>query len=161
MPDNRSPESRSALMARIGSKNTAPEIMVRRLLHRLGYRFRLHRKDLPGSPDIVLPGRRKAIFVHGCFWHAHSCKIGRPPKSRPEFWLPKLTRNRQRDAKNQENLSAAGWSILTIWQCETREAELLKLKLVDFLEEPVKSDRFLCSERLSLPESGTYGAKNR
>jgi DNA mismatch endonuclease (patch repair protein) len=160
MADNRTPESRSALMARIGPKNTAPEIVVRRLLHRLGYRYRLHRKDLSGSPDIVLPGRRRVIFVHGCFWHAHGCKIGRPPKSRPEFWLPKLTRNRQRDVENQEKLSAGGWSILTVWQCETRDTELLKGRLLEFFGEPNKSDRFFCSERVSSRESGTYGANN-
>lgn len=90
MADNRTPASRSALMARIGGKNTTPELVVRRLLHGMGYRFRLHRKELPGTPDIVFPGRRKAIFVHGCFWHAHGCSIGRPPKSRLDYWLPKL-----------------------------------------------------------------------
>ena len=90
MADNRSPESRSALMSRIGGKDTAPELTVRKLLHGMGYRFRLHRKDLPGTPDIVLPGRKKAIFVHGCFWHAHGCKIGKLPNSKQDYWLPKL-----------------------------------------------------------------------
>ena len=88
MADNRSPESRSALMSRIGGKDTAPELTVRKLLHGMGYRFRLHRKDLPGTPDIVLPGRKKAIFVHGCFWHAHGCKIGKMPNSKQDYWLP-------------------------------------------------------------------------
>lgn len=113
-------------MSRIGSKNTAPEVIVRRLLHAMGYRFRLHRKDLPGTPDIVLPARRTAIFVHGCFWHAHGCKIGRPPKTRPEFWGPKLKRNQERDRANVAVLRAAGWAVETVWQCETRDPEILK-----------------------------------
>lgn len=116
-------------MSRIRGKDTAPELIVRRLLHRLGYRFRLHRKDLPGTPDIVLPGRRIAIFVHGCFWHAHGCKIGRPPKSRPEFWEPKLRRNRERDAENTDALARRGWTVLTVWQCETRRPEALEATL--------------------------------
>lgn len=136
MVDNRTVQSRSALMARIRGKNTAPELVVRRLLHRLGYRFRLHRKDLPGKPDIVLPGRRTAIFVHGCFWHAHGCKIGRPPKSRSEFWLPKLERNRARDAENEAALESKGWSVLTLWQCEVRDPALVETRLVDALGAP-------------------------
>jgi DNA mismatch endonuclease (patch repair protein) len=133
MVDNRTESSRSALMGRIGSKNTAPELIVRRLLHSLGYRFRLHRKDLPGTPDIVLPGRRKAIFVHGCFWHAHGCRIGRPPKSRPEFWEPKLARNRARDEENSRDLEEAGWEVLTVWQCETKDKVALSELLEKFL----------------------------
>lgn len=116
-------------MSRIGSKNTAPEAVVRQMLHAMGYRFRLHRKDLPGTPDIVLPARRTAIFVHGCFWHAHGCKIGRPPKIRPEFWGPKLERNRARDLENVAGLRAAGWTVETVWQCETRDLEPLKERL--------------------------------
>jgi DNA mismatch endonuclease (patch repair protein) len=108
-------------MARIGGRNTAPELIVRRLLHGMGYRFRLHRKDLPGTPDIVLPGRRVAIFVHGCFWHAHGCKIGRAPKSRLDYWLPKLQENQRRDAVKQAALEGLGWRVLTVWQCETRD----------------------------------------
>jgi DNA mismatch endonuclease (patch repair protein) len=134
MVDNRTQTSRSALMGRIGSKNTAPELIVRRLLHSLGYRFRLHRKDLPGTPDIVLPSRRKAIFVHGCFWHAHGCRIGRPPKSRSEFWEPKLARNRARDEENRTDLEEAGWKVLTVWQCETKDKVALTELLEKFLE---------------------------
>jgi DNA mismatch endonuclease (patch repair protein) len=134
MVDNRTEASRSALMGRIGSKNTAPELIVRRLLHSLGYRFRLRRKDLPGTPDIVLPRRRKAIFVHGCFWHAHGCRIGRPPKSRPEFWEPKLARNRARDEENSRDLEKAGWDVLTVWQCETKDKAALSELLEKFLE---------------------------
>lgn len=120
-------------MARIGSKNTAPELMVRRLLHGLGYRFRLHRRDLPGTPDIVLPSRRKAIFVHGCFWHGHGCRIGRPPKSRPEFWGPKLDRNKARDEENSEALRREGWEVAVVWQCETKDKEALIGRLEAFL----------------------------
>lgn len=133
MADNRTPESRSALMARIGGKDTAPELIVRRLLHSLGYRFRLYRRDLPGTPDIVFPSRRKAIFVNGCFWHAHGCRIGRPPKSRPEFWEPKLARNRSRDKHNKARLRAMGWKVLTVWQCQTRKPDRLCTRLLSFL----------------------------
>ena len=110
--------------------------MVRRMLHRLGYRFRLHRKSLPGTPDIVFGPRRKAIFVHGCFWHAHGCKIGQPPKSRPEFWGPKLGRNRERDRQNVDDLRAAGWDVLTVWQCDTRSPGDLARELTTFLGPP-------------------------
>jgi DNA mismatch endonuclease (patch repair protein) len=135
MVDNRTEASRSALMSRIGSKNTAPELVVRRLLHAMGYRFRLHRRDLPGTPDIVLPRLRKAIFVHGCFWHAHGCRIGQPPKSRPEFWAPKLARNRARDTEKSEALGRAGWDVLTLWQCEIKERTGLEARLLEFLEQ--------------------------
>lgn len=138
MVDNRTPASRSALMSRVGAKNTAPEMIVRRLLHGLGYRFRLHRRDLPGTPDIVFPTRRKAILVHGCFWHSHGCKIGQPPKSRPEFWEPKLERNRRRDVEVEAALRRAGWDVITVWQCETRRPEELRNRLVDFLGPPSK-----------------------
>jgi DNA mismatch endonuclease (patch repair protein) len=133
MVDNRSTESRSALMSRVGSKDTAPEMTVRRLLHAMGYRFRLHRRDLPGTPDIVFPRHRKAIFVHGCFWHAHGCRIGKPPKSRPEYWGPKLARNLARDAEKETALKAAGWQVLTLWQCEVKEWEALGERLKTFL----------------------------
>jgi DNA mismatch endonuclease (patch repair protein) len=123
-------------MARIGSKNTAPELLVRRLLHALGYRFRLHRRDLPGTPDIVLPSRRKVIFVNGCFWHAHGCRIGKPPKSRASFWLPKLAATRARDRKSRVQLRRLGWEVLTIWQCQTRSREQLVGKLEVFLARP-------------------------
>ena len=133
MVDNRSPESRSALMSRIGGKDTAPELAVRRLLHHLGYRFRLHGRDLPGTPDIVFQSRQKVIFVNGCFWHAHGCRIGRPPKSRPEFWLPKLQRNRLKDGRNIRTLRDSGWGVLTVWQCQTRRLDELETRLISFL----------------------------
>ncbi|WP_201729799.1 very short patch repair endonuclease [Acidocella sp. C78] len=134
MTDNRTPASRSALMARIGGKNTTPELAVRRLLHGMGYRFRLHRKDLPGTPDIVFPGRRKAIFVHGCFWHAHGCSIGRTPKSRLDYWLPKLDANKRRDAAKRAELEVIGWHSFTVWQCETKKLDDLAEALAAFLD---------------------------
>jgi DNA mismatch endonuclease, patch repair protein len=136
MADNRSPKSRSALMSRIGGKDTVPEMVVRRLLHSLGYRFRLQRRDLPGTPDIAFPSRSKAIFVNGCFWHAHGCRIGQPPKSRLEFWGPKLERNQLRDLRNEQDLHAKGWQVLTVWQCETRNPDTLKSILLTFLGPP-------------------------
>jgi DNA mismatch endonuclease (patch repair protein) len=138
MADNRTRASRSALMSRIGGKDTAPELTVRRLLHSLGYRFRLYRRDLPGNPDIVFPSRKRVIFVNGCFWHAHGCRIGRPPKSRPEFWGPKLDRNRERDRGNGAALRRRGWAVLTVWQCQTRSAMKLQDRLVSFLGPPGK-----------------------
>ena len=134
MVDNRTPESRSALMARIGGKHTVPEMIVRSLLHSLGFRYRLHRRDLPGTPDIVFPSRRKVIFVNGCFWHAHGCGIGQPPKSRLDYWAPKLEKNRTRDLKKVRELRKQGWEVLTVWQCQTRNPDGLSTKLVSFLE---------------------------
>ena len=138
-------------MARIGGKNTAPELTVRRLLHGMAFRFRLHRKDLPGTPDIVLPGRRKAIFVHGCFWHAHGCKIGRAPKSRLDYWLPKLAENKRRDDLKRAALEARGWQVLTVWQCETRNPRVVVDILAAFLDGDV-SDRHPAMNVLELPQ---------
>lgn len=120
-------------MQSVHSRDTGPEKAVRSLLHKLGYRFRLHRKDLPGTPDIVLPGKKKVIFVHGCFWHGHDCNKGRLPKSRTEFWTAKVTKNRERDAKVLSQLSELGWSSMTVWQCELRDTDALTKKLVEFL----------------------------
>lgn len=132
--DTISPERRSENMRRIKSKGTKPELIVRRTAHRLGYRFRLHRKDLPGNPDLTFPGRSKVIFVHGCFWHQHSgCKHGRPPRSRPEYWGPKLTRNVERDQRREAELISMGWSVLTIWECELEDNVNLEERLVCFL----------------------------
>jgi DNA mismatch endonuclease, patch repair protein len=133
MTDNRTPASRSALMARVRSRDTSPEMAVRRMLHSMGHRFRLHRKGLPGTPDVVLPKHRKIIFVNGCFWHGHGCKMGRPPRSRPEFWLPKIQRNRERDAEKTLALEHSGWRVLTVWQCQTRNAETLRSVLDGFM----------------------------
>ena len=112
-------------MRAVRGKDTSPEWTVRRLLHGMGYRYRLHARDLPGRPDIVFPRKRKAIFVHGCFWHAHGCPIGQPPKSRQDYWLPKLDRNRERDIEKEAALAALGWKVLTVWQCETRDNDEL------------------------------------
>ena len=117
---------RSRLMARIKGKNTKPELIVRRVLHALGYRFRLHRGDLPGRPDIVLPKYRTAIFVHGCFWHRHSeCSKASMPKTRTEFWQDKFAMNVARDQRNVEALKAAGWHVLIVWECETKRVEAI------------------------------------
>lgn len=132
--DTRSPEQRRRIMQAVKTKNTKPELVVRRLLHGMGYRFRLHRKDLPGRPDIVLPRYRKAIFVHGCFWHQHGCRKGRLPKSRLGYWLPKLQRNVERDGANLEHLEAHGWTALVVWQCETDQLDELAGKLRDFVD---------------------------
>ena len=114
-------EQRSRNMSAIKSKNTKPEIAVRKLLHSMGYRFRLHRKDLPGSPDIVLPKYKTVIFVHGCFWHRHeNCKYATTPKTRKEFWEKKFRENINRDNLNQANLSLKGWKIIIIWECQLK-----------------------------------------
>ena len=117
-------------MSRIRSKDTKPEIIVRSLLHSLGYRFRLHRKDLPGSPDIVLPKYRTVILVHGCFWHRHQgCKYSYSPKSRKEFWEDKFQSNVLRDELNTSSLEELGWNVVTVWECETADIDLLTNRL--------------------------------
>jgi DNA mismatch endonuclease, patch repair protein len=127
-------ERRSENMRRIRSKNTTPEMRVRRLLHSLGYRYRLHDKRLPGKPDLVFPSRKKVILVHGCFFHQHvGCIDGRLPKSRQEYWTPKLERNVARDKSNRARLSQAGWRSLVVWDCETRNLESLQRRLLAFL----------------------------
>ncbi|MFZ5669600.1 MAG: very short patch repair endonuclease [Pseudomonadota bacterium] len=130
MTDVFDPAKRSAVMRRVKGRDTGPEMTVRRLLTALGARYRLHRKDLPGRPDIVLPGRRLAIFVHGCFWHGHDCARGaRTPRQNRDYWLGKIARNRARDAASAEALAAAGWRIETIWECEMRDEPALKDRL--------------------------------
>jgi len=121
MADTLTRNERSERMALIRSKNTGPEITVRKLVHSLGYRYRLHGRLIPGNPDLVFAGRKKVIFVHGCFWHRHpdsACKLARMPKSRLEFWGPKLEKNRLRDQRVSEELAAEGWQSLTIWECQ-------------------------------------------
>lgn len=125
---------RSALMSRIRGRDTKPELVVRRLAHALGYRFRLHRKDLPGSPDLVFPSRRQAIFVHGCFWHRHSgCSKTTTPKTRADFWNKKFEANKERDARQHAELAAMGWDVLVVWECETKYLEFLAGRLREFL----------------------------
>ena len=124
-----SPE-RSAQMARVRGRDTKPEMRVRRALHAAGLRYRLHAKGLPGRPDLVLPSRRVAVFVHGCFWHRHpdpDCKLARLPKSRLDFWLPKLEGNRARDGRNKAALEALGWKVIEVWECETKPEALSAL----------------------------------
>lgn len=124
MVDVVSPEDRSRMMAGIKGKNSRPEQLVRRLLFASGYRFRLHRRDLPGSPDIVMPGRMVAIFVHGCFWHMHQdCRYAKLPATRPDFWRAKLIANVKRDRLVIEALNALGWRVLCVWECATRQAK--------------------------------------
>ncbi|MCO5081390.1 MAG: very short patch repair endonuclease [Rhizobiaceae bacterium] len=129
------PIERSRLMSAVKSANTAPEMAVRRLLHAMAYRYRLHQADLPGRPDIVFRRQRKVIFVHGCFWHGHDCGKGRLPITRTEFWKAKILRNVERDREQTLQLKANGWSVLKIWECETkkRDTETLKEKLRAFL----------------------------
>lgn len=137
MADKITPERRSENMRRIRSKDMKPEMVVRRLVHRLGYRYRLHRKNLPGKPDMVFGPRRAVIFVHGCFWHQHDkagCLDGRPPKSNTDYWGPKLARNVERDAATQIALTKAGWRILVIWECDTRDEMGLERQIVEFLK---------------------------
>lgn len=132
MPEN--PETRSRTMRAVKSANTAPELAVRKLLHNAGYRFRLHRKDLPGKPDIVFPARKKAVFVHGCFWHGHDCKRGsNKPKSNTAYWAPKIERNMARDRRNIAALAELGWKAFEVWECELKDPERLLKRLAKFL----------------------------
>ena len=129
-------ETRSRVMRRVKSRDTKPEMRVRRMLHAMGCRYRLHQRDLPGAPDIVMSGRRRIIFVHGCFWHGHDCKAGRKrPATHRDYWDVKLQRNRLRDAENLAKLEAMGWRVLIVWECETRDAEALASRLRDFLKD--------------------------
>lgn len=129
MSDKLSPEARSANMARIRSRDTAPEMALRRALHAAGFRYRLHVKQLPGKPDIVLPRYGAVIQVRGCFWHGHSCPDGRLPKSRQEYWLPKLAGNRRRDRRNDRALRALGWRVITVWECKLSNPRSLNAQL--------------------------------
>jgi len=137
MSDTFSPDKRSWIMRQVKSKNTSPELRVRSLLHRMGYRFRLHRRDLPGAPDIVFPGRKKVIFVHGCFWHGHSCPRGsRLPKSNAEYWKKKIAKNKERDRRHIEELLDLGWEALVVWECEVKDIDSLSERLRGFLGPP-------------------------
>ena len=122
-------------MAAVRSKDTRPEMLVRRLTHRLGYRFRLHRRDLPGHPDLVFPRRRAVVFVHGCWWHGHSCSRGaRTPKTNLDYWTAKIARNMQRDRASSEALLADGWHVLVLWECEIKDEDALAGRLRSFFD---------------------------
>lgn len=125
-----SPEVRSRMMGRIKGKNTGPEITVRKAAHGMGLRFRIHRKALPGNPDLVFPKHRTVVFVHGCFWHRHDCGLAAEPKTRPEFWAAKFKATIDRDLRTRTQLEALGWRVIEIWECEVRDAEILSAKLL-------------------------------
>lgn len=134
MADVFTPEKRRRIMSRVKGTDTRPEMIVRSLVHRMGYRFRLHRRDLPGCPDLVLKKHGKVIFVHGCFWHGHKgCRRSSRPSSNTEFWNRKLSGNMERDSRNQDALKKDGWKVLVVWECETKDQEELKKTLRDFL----------------------------
>ena len=134
MPDVLTPEQRRFNMSRIKNRDTKPEMRVRAITHGMGYRYRLHRKDLPGSPDLVFPSRRKVIFVNGCFFHMHNCRYGQVvPKTNPDFWAKKRRSNVERDERNIAELTALGWQVCTIWECETKSPEALPQKIAKFL----------------------------
>lgn len=129
-------------MGRVRQRNTKPELAVRRVAHALGYRFRLHGKNLPGRPDIVFPGRKKVVFVHGCFWHSHSgCRAATIPKTRTAFWVSKFRTNRDRDCRVEAELSDQGWGVLVMWECETRSTATIAQRLQAFLEEDWTPER--------------------
>ncbi len=135
MSDVLTPEQRSRCMAAIRSKDTKPELAVRSIAHRLGYRFRLHRRDLPGNPDLVFPSRRKVVFVHGCFWHQHPrCRYATRPATRADFWAEKLDGNRERDRNVRRDLSRCGWKTLVVWECQLVRPERVAMALIQFLD---------------------------
>lgn len=136
MTDTLSPKERSKRMSLIRGTGSAPEMKLRRLVHRMGFRYRLHVKELPGRPDLVFPSRCAVIFMHGCFWHRHKgCKLARLPKSKLEFWKPKLEANRKRDLRNQRQLKALGWRVLVVWECEMADTERVLAIVREFLQQ--------------------------
>lgn len=141
MTDHLTREGRSALMSRVRTKHTAGEILVRRVIHGLGFRFRLHRADLPGRPDIVLPRLKTVVFLNGCFWHGHSCRRGRLPKSNIAYWEPKVAANKKRDRRAMRKLSALGWQWIVVWECATRKVDTLTLRLAKRLGDIEKTIR--------------------
>jgi DNA mismatch endonuclease (patch repair protein) len=135
MADNLTPEQRRFNMSRIRSTNTRPEMIVRSMVHRMGYRYRLHRRDLPGKPDLVFPVQRKAIFVHGCFWHMHDCRFGLvKPKTNIEYWQNKRLSNVERDKSHIAALKNAGWQVMVVWECQVKSPEVLQATLIKFLK---------------------------
>lgn len=135
MVDNLSKEQRKKTMSLVRDKDTKPEMAVRKLAHSIGYRYRLHRRNLPGCPDLVFPCKRKVIFVHGCFWHGHDCRAGlNRPSSNENYWTKKLERNIQRDAENLRKVKELDWSALVIWECETKNSEVMTNRICGFLQ---------------------------
>jgi len=140
MTDVFNKEKRSWIMSRVTGKNTKPEISVRKILHGMGFRYRLHVRNLPGNPDIVLPRHKKVIFVHGCFWHGHeNCKRSKRPTTNEQFWNEKINHNIERDLKVISDLNSMGWEVLTVWECETKDPELLKVRLIKFLTDNMRA----------------------
>jgi DNA mismatch endonuclease (patch repair protein) len=164
MADNLTSEQRSRCMSKIRSTNTLPEWTVRRLVFDMGYRYRLHRRDLPGTPDLVFPRLRRVVFVHGCFWHGHSCQKGRMPKSNSSYWTAKRTRNITRDRQSTRKLRRAGWRVLTVWECETRDLDNLRRRIGAFLSRSgtrkTKSPRPR-ARKANLPYTSTLGTTLR
>ena len=150
------PQRRSQIMARIGPRDTQPELTVRQIAHRLGFRFRLHAKNLPGRPDLVLKRHRTVIFVHGCFWHRHAgCSNSTMPKTRVKFWVAKFDGNVSRDARNIAALRAAGWRVITIWECETESSGVIEQRLLKEMGQPSPVARSAgATERPQSPEPG-------
>lgn len=139
MTDVHTPETRSYNMSRIQGRNTKPELRVRKLLHGMGFRYRLHVKDLPGKPDLVFPRAKTVLFVHGCFWHMHRCKYGKPaPATNRTFWADKRRGNTERDRRNRQKLRTAGWKVFEIWECHTRTDAIMRRKLVPLTEHLLK-----------------------
>lgn len=127
-------QNRSRIMRAVKGRNTAPEMIVRRLVHSMGYRYRLHRKDLPGKPDLTFQSRHKVIFVHGCFWHGHNCKRGaRIPKTNQDYWETKISRNKERDQQHDEDLRHQGWHVMVIWECQLNEPQTVTEQIINFL----------------------------
>lgn len=134
--DPLSPAERSERMSRVRCKDTKPELRIRKMIHGLGYRFRLHRSNLPGKPDVVFPRKKKVLFIHGCFWHRHDCSAGRRmPKSRKTFWRDKLNGNKRRDQLNQKLLRERGWDVMVIWECEVKSGSQLENRIHEFLKD--------------------------
>ena len=149
--DHLTPEQRHLCMSRIRSQDTGPEWAVRRLVHAMGFRYRLHDKRLPGKPDLVLPRHRKVILVHGCFWHGHGCRAGgHVPATHTRFWKEKFARNVERDRKALRELWKAGWHVLVVWECETKDAEQLRALLSAFLDAPARSANYDLADQHAL-----------
>ena len=156
MVDTVAPETRSRMMAQVKSKGTKPEMRVRRLLHGLGYRYRLHRRDLPGHPDLVFVARRKVVFVNGCFWHCHAdCGRARVPGSNRDYWLAKLAGNQARDARNVALLETQGWAVKTVWECQLADLSEVADKLVSFLGPAKPLQRHTISDGLTTSDASS------